>query len=356
MRTREDFFAEMSAALRARPGDAFENQYFQPGQVKVRLLEAHSPESSDDGARHLLDSLTERAGLSVRPFADDLHLVVGPDVVLAVDCLDPRFWQVFSTSAKSRVERVLKHFLGTSIELDSAWMPKTLLTELDGTHRWLKSSFEGERLLGAEAPTRKWRARFEGDAPDALLDLLAREDQYARASALTAIGSNVTEQGIGSAYVAADWRGNFVIGQGDFSAGASAVSRAADRYAAFVTGLEDRHRIRFASDAGGGSGIAVEGDVAVLWFDAPITDLDRLVEGLFAAREPFRLWSVPHQVADDEWEANAVDLHVGQPLRLEISPHRIRVLLGDATCGNTLARLMTNLQQHLDARVLMKAA
>ena len=53
MRTREDFFAEMGAALRAGPGDSFANQQFQPGQVKVRLLEAHSPESSNDGAQHL---------------------------------------------------------------------------------------------------------------------------------------------------------------------------------------------------------------------------------------------------------------------------------------------------------------
>jgi hypothetical protein len=354
MRTREDFFAEMGAALRARPADASSSDLFQPGQVKVRLIEAHGPDATNGERPHLLARLAERMGLALQPFADDLHVLRGNQLVVAVDCLDPRFWHVYSTSSKARVDRFLKRLLSTTTQLDSAWIPKTLLGEIEGTHRWLKSSFEGEQLLGPEAPARKWRARFEGDAPDALLELLSREDQYARASALTAIGASVTEHGIGAADVAADWRGNFII-HGEFSVGASVVARAADRYAAFVKGLEDRHQLRFSADPEGGSGIFMDGEVAVLWFDEPIRDVDRVVDGLFAAKEPFRIWGVPRQIGDSEWEANAVDLHVGQPLRLEISPNRVRVLLGEATCGNTLARLFTNLQQHLDARVQMLA-
>lgn len=355
MRAREDFYAEMSAALRARPGESLASQVFQPGQVKVRLIEAHAPEPGEAGSRHLLSGLAKEMGLSLQLFSEDLHILAGDQIVLAVDSLDARFWHVYSTSSKTQVERVLKRVLSTTTQLDSAWMPRSLLQEIDGTHRWLKSSFEGEELLGPDAPARKWRARFEGDGPDALLDLLAREDQYARASALTAIGASITEPGIGVANVAADWRGNFIIGHGEFSAGASVVARAADRYAAFVTGLESGHQLRFAGAPDGATGIALNGDVAVLWFDEAIRDVERVVDRLFAAKEPFRLWAVPRQVSEHEWEANAVDLHVGQPLRLEISPNRVRVLLGENTCGNTLARLLTNLQQHLDARVLIYA-
>jgi hypothetical protein len=68
-------------------------------------------------------------------------------------------------------------------------------------------------------------------------------------------------------------------------------------------------------------------------------DAQLLVEGLFTTKEPFRLWAVPKQIAEEEREANAVDLHVGQPLRLEISPYRVRLLLDEDTCGNTLARM-----------------
>jgi hypothetical protein len=356
MATREDFFAQMSLALRVRASDEIVPGPFQPGQVKVRLVEAHTPESGSDGSHYLLSAVATSLGLALDQFADDLFLLRVDDLVLAVDCLDSRFWQVHSTSAKDKVDRLLQRMLTNTTQLDSAWIPRDLLREVDGTHRWLKSSFDGEDLLGPNAPARKWRARFEGDAPDDLLDILSQQDQYARASALEAIGSTVTEEGIGSAQVTADWRGSFIIGQGDFNAGASVVARAADRYATFVTDLEQRHQLRFVGDAGAESGITLDGDVAALWFDDPIDSVELLVDGLFAAKAPFRLWAVPRQVDTHEWEANAIDLHVGQPLRLEISPYRVRVVLTETTCGNTLARLLTNLQQHLDARVRMVAA
>jgi hypothetical protein len=41
---------------------------------------------------------------------------------------------------------------------------------------------------------------------------------------------------------------------------------------------------------------------------------------------------------------------VGHPVRLEITSHWLRVLLGPETCGNTLARLVANLQHRFDAR------
>ena len=51
-----------------------------------------------------------------------------------------------------------------------------------------------------------------------------------------------------------------------------------------------------------------------------------------------------------QWEANAVDLHIGNTLRLEMTPRWMRILLGEHTCGNTLARLLANLQHRFDAQ------
>ena len=357
MPDRQDFFAEMTTALNARAGDGERDAIFQPGKVKVRLIEAHPAEPGTDGATQLLRESFERHGLVLEPFADDLVLVRGDnDLVLAIDTIDPRFWQVFSTSLAEPFSRAMKRVLSQTTLLDSAWMPKSLLQEMDGTHRWLKSSFESDDLLGDQSPTRRWRARFEGDAPDELLELLGRDPRYARASALAAIGSTLSETGVGAAQLFADWQGTFTIASGDFNVGASAITRAAERYANFVRGLEDRYRLQFGSDAALDHGITLDGDVAVIPFDDPVADVGKLVEGMFLAKEPFRLVAVPKQIDDNEWEANAVDLHVGQPLRLEISSYRVRVLLGEHTCGNTLARLLTNLQHRLDARVALQPA
>lgn len=90
-------------------------------------------------------------------------------------------------------------------------------------------------------------------------------------------------------------------------------------------------------------------------FARPLVDVDRFVAGLFTSKEPFRLWAVPRKLDQEEWEANAVDLHVGQTLRLEITPRWMRVLLGEHTCGNTLARLITNLQHRFNAESRLAA-
>jgi hypothetical protein len=120
-----------------------------------------------------------------------------------------------------------------------------------------------------------------------------------------------------------------------------------------VRALEDRHRLSVRALEG--DGVVVEGDVATIMFGREVEDLDRLVAGLFAAKEPFRLWGVPSRVPGG-WFADAVDLHVGHPLRMEILGDRMRILLEPETCGNTVARLLTNLQQRLDARSVLHPA
>lgn len=172
-----------------------------------------------------------------------------------------------------------------------------------------------------------------GNAPEGLLEILAADSRYGAAATVTGVGSLVEAPGVGKARVVATYQGNFVTGAGDFSVAASAVWNMVMR----VRSLPEQ-------------GFTLEGDVATIEFGREVRDLDRLVEGLFASKAPFRLWAVPRLVDNDKWYADAVDLHVGHPLRLHLSATRARVLLDPRTCGNTIARLLTNFQQHLDAR------
>jgi hypothetical protein len=356
MADRQDFFAAMTEALRARSGSALAGLPFPAGQVKVRLVEAHPVEPGEAGVETLLESAFASQGLRHQRFADDLFLLLGSGLALAVDALDSRFWQIYSTSPAEPLSRLLRKTLFSTARLDATWMPRNLLQATDGQHRWLKSAFESDDLLGEGASTRRWRARFEGDTPDELLDLLGTDPRYARATAVAAIGSALDEPGVGVAHLFADWRGGFTITRGEFSVGAGAITRAAERYREFIRGIEDRHRIRFTPDEHAESGILLDGEVAVIPFAEPQEDVGHVVDGLFQAKEPFRLVGIPRQVAEAQWEVNAVDLHVGQPLRMEISPHWIRVILRDETCGNTVARLLTNLQHRFDARASLAPA
>lgn len=86
-------------------------------------------------------------------------------------------------------------------------------------------------------------------------------------------------------------------------------------------------------------------------FSRPITDIGLFLDGLLSSREPFRLWGVANDVSDDYSEVEAVDLHVGERIRVEVSPEMIRIHLRRGGCGNTVARLVANLQHHVDGGI-----
>jgi hypothetical protein len=353
MLDRQDFLSYLTRAANASLGGAHVEGLIAPGTVKTRVLEAHPDEASSDGSATLLRQTAERLDMRVTQLGDELWSVAGDEIRIFVDTLNPRFWQLHSTNQAHRLQRVIKSALTADARLDSAWLPADLLKQLDGRHTYVRLAFDAHDLLGRDSTVQRSRVRFEGDAPEGLVELLKEDERYAGSTSITAMGGYVGEDGVGFAHLVADYRGAFTTARGDFEVAANAIWRMVDRYQDFVTALEDRYQP--TATPIDECGLSLDGDVAT--FELPHeVDVERLVEGLFQAKEPFRMWAVPREVDNDEWVADAVDLHVGQPLRLEISPWHVRVLLEPDTCGNTLARLLTNLQQHLDARAELATA
>lgn len=334
------------------------------GQVKSRLLEAHPPEASHDGAHSLLAQMGGAAGLELLPLSEDLWALLGVDDVFFVDTLNPRFWLLHSTARAQTVNSLWRRHVVSSPRLDSAWLTAEQLRAFEGERRWIKSSFSSDELQpaedSAEAVPRRWRVQVEGDAPEDLLNLVGQSEKYSSSASLTAVASILRDDQLGTARVAADYQGGFVSSGTSFEVVIGVLWRSLDRYEHYITDLERRFRLRtgpgetMPGDADE-DGLSLDGDVAHLVFPHRIGDLDVFVGNLFDCREPFRLWAVPREVGADQWEANAVDLHVGHALRLEISPDWMRVLLSEQTCGNTLARLLANFQHRFDARTALQA-
>jgi hypothetical protein len=346
----------MTAAMQGQADEATFGGRFRNGKVKSRLLEAHPPERSNDGAAALIAEKAEGAGLTTKQLDEGLWVLLGTDDAFFVDALNPRFWLLHTTSPAQHLRRLVRFELLTDARLDSAWMPKDQLDRLEGIRHWMRSSFESDVLLppdgqGSEG-TRRWRVQVEGDAPEELLALASQDPRYAAATALSAVGSILHESESGEARLVGDYRGAFVASGTSFELVVGALWRTLDRYEQYVLMLERLHQLRFQQVED--IGLTLEGDVAVVDFPVEVNDLEYFVTALFNAKEPFRLWAVPRQIAADAWEANAVDLHVGETLRLEITPHWMRVLLDGATCGNTLARLVTNLQHRFHAQTQLE--
>ena len=87
-------------------------------------------------------------------------------------------------------------------------------------------------------------------------------------------------------------------------------------------------------------------------FSRPIPDLPAFCEELFSSRAPFRLWGQP-AITEDEALVEAVDLHVGQRIGIELGHDWMRVYLYAGSCGNTVARLISNLQTRFDGALAL---
>jgi hypothetical protein len=349
---RQALLDALSIAMQGHEPDGRLPGHLRAGQVKSRLIEAHPPEPSPDGAGYMLAGLAEDAGVKVKQLGDDLWALVAPEDLYFVDALNSRFWLLHSTARQADVQRLLSRHLLPNPRVDSAWLGSEQLRTVEGDHRWVKTSFSSTLLQpegeGTDVP-RRLKAQVEIESADEFLEFLSENASYTAGAVLTAVGTVLRGDDLGIARVVADYQGTFLSHGSSFHLVAGMLWRALDRYEEYVKGLEDTFRLgtRATEDLG----MEIEGDVALIELPRQVEDLDALVENLFTCKEPFRLWSVPRKVSEFQWEANAVDLHVGHPLRLEISPEWIRVMLGPSTCGNTLARLVANLQHRFDARI-----
>lgn len=86
-------------------------------------------------------------------------------------------------------------------------------------------------------------------------------------------------------------------------------------------------------------------------FPDKIDDMQTFLSNLFNSRKPFRLWGIKMPVSDNYFKVMAVDLHTGNPMDFEIADDMMRVYLFKGSCGNTILRLLTNLQAYHDSRI-----
>jgi len=81
-----------------------------------------------------------------------------------------------------------------------------------------------------------------------------------------------------------------------------------------------------------------------------VNNLARFVDTMFNAKKPFKLWGIKLLRKEGQYSVPAVDLHEGSAINFEITPYMMRIYLEPGSCGNTIMRLITNLQTHYSAQ------
>jgi hypothetical protein len=104
-----------------------------------------------------------------------------------------------------------------------------------------------------------------------------------------------------------------------------------------------------------GDGLRLRGAPVLLQFSERLGEqtFDRWIEATFGRKlNRFRLSGYPMRLSPTKVHVYGVDRHLWQPLMLELTDRHMYMVLPRGTCGNTIHRLLTNVQRFLDPGVV----
>lgn len=324
---------------------ALGDQFSTPSDAtwKTLVLEAHP------GRLAPVEYLAEVFGEArVKPTEDvHLHRVNADDQVeFTVDDLDGRFWSFHSTSPTQAALRTVRARVSERRDLDFVWLPTQHLRQIRSGCRpsFVKADFKGAATRTAD-DIQDLSISVRGHHADRLLDTVAKTNGHGHAFSVDRITIPIKDDDFGFVKQAVNRKAHFAARGDSFALHQQVIADVIARYRSLVEAVEAR-TTRFSSlgDIGGG---IVNGAPIEISFSRPLPSIETLFEELFSSREPFRLWGL-YQADERYGECDAVDLHVGACLRVEAQPEFLRVQVYNGACGNTVARLVSNLQHHVD--------
>ncbi|MEU8202924.1 hypothetical protein [Streptosporangium sp. NPDC049046] len=314
--------------------------------TKTFVLEAHP--KGEPAA--LLAEFSDMESLTA---TDDAYLfkLSTAEGIFWVDQLDDRFWSFHTDMPTDVAGSYLNKQVSNRRDLDWLWLPSEHLRDPwpGAQRRKTRTKFEGTKLLGgtsSEFDDLKLQASGRGAV---LLDRFLHEEGLRAAAAYDAVEVVVEDEAFGIIREGVNRRGRFAVSGDSLELHFQFVQNIVDRYRNLVTLAEQKsicwhHLNENDPDAGA----RPTGGPIGIRFSRPIPDLEVFIDELFSSRDPFRLWGIA-QVSGNEAEIEAVDLHVGEQLSFDIGEQWMRVYLRNNGCGNTIARLVSNLQHRFDA-------
>ncbi|MGW1902906.1 hypothetical protein ACWCQB_37320 [Streptomyces hirsutus] len=315
------------------------------GPTRTVVLEAHCEGSDPEAKIHSIfgenNYIATDDAFLFRVFVDDGDFWV--------DQLGGRFWSIHTSLPMRKISPYLHEKVERRRDLDWMWLPSGHLENVwpSAVSNRVRTKFHGKDFLTEDDPAQDLTINLSGRGAERLLRHISHDEKYRSAVSFDSVQVTLSNPELGRVNEGVDRMGRFAA-SGDLPYHFQFVDTVIQRYHYFVRLCEGRSLTW--SSVGDEGGSRFEGSPIAIRFSRQIPNLEHFVTSLFASRQPFRLWGIP-EVSGDVATVEAVDLHVGQTLRLEIGLRWMRVYLDKGTCGNTIARLVSNLQHRFDSQL-----
>jgi hypothetical protein len=349
------------------------------GLLKTYLIEARSTADS-----HLPEAMAA-TGWSLLPVDDGLYGVTGiaADVDGYLDVISDRYFALYTTAPSRLSDRAIRRAVRASVDLDHVWfsspildmiwrdlsffshLPVTVRYESESLFEQLYHEVDGEELDDDESDN-----EGDGRAPKTRDDhapFVARLEINNRLSVLhrllsreTALGELMgnlsrvktpSRSGVGR-YEYFHY-GKLTNRGEDFRSFAAHSYFLAEKFYRHLTEMIEHEiwvSLEYQTSNNSSKYEMIQGAPITVVFPTPLPlpIFERFVEATFdRGQGPFRLWGNPIRMDGPKVHVYGLDLHLWQQIYLDLTPTRFVIVLPRGTCGNTVHRLMTNIQRYL---------
>lgn len=323
----------------------------RPTDLKAYVLESNSPLRRRAAMERVGWSMTDTGVPDLKIM--NVRLAGGEPRQFFVDVSDRRFVTIHTNGKAEDVERVIAALTDESCGMfDNMWMHHGMLEHmakkvgsgLVGFAMRYTDSLLARAEAGHDASALEdLHINISGSKASRLRDMMRVDRDFRDIVAYRKIRVLRGPQGGESDYVHDDIAstGYFAVKQGkSVQNHLGVVEESKEIYSRAVAGVED---CRLGICDAGGKAVA-KGRALNFTLSRRITDIDQFVSMLFNSAKPFKLGGIKSAIEPGYYRVLAVDMHTGDPMTFEIASGMMRIYLSQHSCGNTVLRLLTNLQ------------
>ena len=272
-----------------------------------------------------------------------------------------------TVSQSPAADRAVDRTVDRTHRLDRIWLWTNLLNEvaklgsfrglgLDFDRRGLygDSYYDDQRLDSPEEPLAFLKMQLWGNQASEVLRVLRGSGAFPNETSLAKVKIKHWLDGDASDSFSVDdlkFNGKFTTRGTSFQSHISLVTEVIGRYSSALEFVESTFRVGMSTVS---EGLIPRGRPATFVFSNQLPDVERVAVSISRGAPPFRVWGVPTPLGKNAFRIRGVDMHVGHRVDIEIYSDAMRVFVPENGCGNTILRLLTNLQHHVDAMVSLE--
>ncbi|WP_271397069.1 hypothetical protein [Salinicoccus roseus] len=279
------------------------------------------------------------------------------------DIRDSRFWIISSNAKAVETDKLHQNLLRDN-SMDSIWLPSSYIYSLryEEIGKMYSIGINYKELISEkdeDLQINKYLNQSEDLSLDlsrnkasAVLDILRDSDikHNLAYDKISIINSTYEENYENTNFVLNDlkFNGKVTARGNSYSHHLDTLNKLLGDYSYKIKNLEEKLPIKLEH--------GISGNIGVIELSHEVT-LSKLAKVLSDGKPPFKLWGTPIWKNENTCELFLIDLHNGnyaKNLNIKLRPNRIYITLSNNSCGNTISRLLTNINQYIDATAIFK--